>query len=258
MTACTCVRVCVCACVRVCVCACVRVCVCAHPRSAGLPDWSDLSDTKDVLSAREVARLMTSRTLLRALGTVERALHQNLYHSAHRMYRAVPGAELHLAGGGGAGASAGAGDADGALPPLEEEGGVLGLLLADPPHPPHPLSSKECPIPPEALLQPTTMWGHTVLPARTSVHLGCPALTVCCCGVPARCPPLSPPPSRVQRLLLRLGFLRLGAGAAPVPAAEAVVVPLCGHAGHGGHGHVLEPHQQGPAGSVVRAAEQGA
>jgi hypothetical protein len=52
----------------------------------GSSEWADLSDTKDVLSAREVARLMTSRSLLQALSTVERALHQNLYHSAHRMY----------------------------------------------------------------------------------------------------------------------------------------------------------------------------
>lgn len=82
--------------------------------AAGSSEWADLSDTKDVLSAREVARLMTSRSLLQALSTVERALHQNLYHSAHRMYRAVPGAELHIAdvgasGPSGDGAVAGAG-----------------------------------------------------------------------------------------------------------------------------------------------------
>jgi hypothetical protein len=72
-------------------------------------EWADLSDSKDVLAAREVSRLMTSRSLLRALSTMERALHQNLYHSAHRMYRAVPGAELHV----GDVVGAGAGVADG-------------------------------------------------------------------------------------------------------------------------------------------------
>ena len=85
---------------------------------SGMQDWADLSDSKDVLAVREVNRLMSSRSLLHALSTIERALHQNSYHAAHRMYRAVPGAELHVADMAvGASADASLGTSAGAVSP---------------------------------------------------------------------------------------------------------------------------------------------
>ena len=38
--------------------------------------------------------MLSSKELLHSLQTVERAIQQNLYHDHHRLYRAVPGADV--------------------------------------------------------------------------------------------------------------------------------------------------------------------
>lgn len=63
--------------------------------------WGEAKEGRDVMVARESARVLSSRSLLMSLRTVERAIQQNAYHSKHRLYRAVPGAELDAESGAG-------------------------------------------------------------------------------------------------------------------------------------------------------------
>lgn len=51
--------------------------------------WADAKEGRDVMVARESARVLSSRALLLSLRTVERAIQQNSYHSRHRLYRCV-------------------------------------------------------------------------------------------------------------------------------------------------------------------------
>lgn len=70
--------------------------------------WAEGKEGRDVMVARESARVLSSRSLLLSLRTVERAIQQNAYHSKHRLYRAVPGVELpepSVEGGDGAAAA---------------------------------------------------------------------------------------------------------------------------------------------------------
>jgi hypothetical protein len=53
-----------------------------------------VKDSKDILLGRETARVLSSRSLLHSLSIVERALQQNVFHAAHRMYKAVTGVEM--------------------------------------------------------------------------------------------------------------------------------------------------------------------
>eukprot|EP00753_Platysulcus_tardus_P007346 PLAT15148.1.p1 GENE.PLAT15148.1~~PLAT15148.1.p1 ORF type:complete len:939 (-),score=504.02 PLAT15148.1:184-3000(-) len=78
--------------------------------------WAEGKDVKDVIAARESARVMYSSALLHALRTVECAIQQNLYHSKHLIYRDFPLALMDEAlddgglmggGGGGGGGSSG-------------------------------------------------------------------------------------------------------------------------------------------------------
>lgn len=55
------------------------------------PRAPESADERDVLLQREANRILSSKSLIMSLDMVERAIQQNMYHVAHRLYRANPG-----------------------------------------------------------------------------------------------------------------------------------------------------------------------